>query len=148
MIIDEVGVLRQFSSSLGSQAMVVNVNYVWQGERPYVYDYRNNSILKFDFPMHIKKIVEHGAGEIIITSVHKDGSLNGFDDRMVEYLDQLNLSVPIIISGGGGNPDHYLHVLSQNLSAATGGSVFSLTEHTPQTLRQVCNIQGLPMRRG
>jgi len=148
IVIDDFGILSQFSSSLGSQAIVVNVNYLWKDGCPCVYDYRDKSILEHDFSKYLNNIIEHGAGEIIITSVEEDGKLNGFDVRMIEYLGQLNLAVPVIISGGGGNSDHYLYALSQNLSGVTGGTIFSLTEHTPQTLRKFCNIHGLLMRRG
>lgn len=148
IVIDDIQILSQISSSLGSQAVVVNVNYLWKGGLPRVYDYRHKLILKLDFFLYLKKIIDNGAGEIIITSVHEDGGLNGFDQRMIEYLNQLNLSVPIVVSGGGGNPDHYLHALSQNLSAVTGGTVFALTEHTPKTLRNFCDLGGLLMRRG
>ncbi|MDB9891211.1 HisA/HisF-related TIM barrel protein [Alphaproteobacteria bacterium] len=146
IVIDDFGILKKFSSSLGSQAVVVNINYVWQDGCPRVYDYREKSILGVDFLKYVGNIIEYGAGEIVVTSVEEDGKLNGFDIRMIKYLDQLNLAVPIIISGGGGNSDHYLYALSQNLSGVTGGTIFSLTENTPQTLRQICRLNGLPMR--
>jgi len=147
IVIDDIEILSQLSSTLGSQAVVVNINYIWKDGCPFVFDYRDKSILNVDFSMYINNVVEHGAGEIIITSVYEDGSLNGFDHKMIEYLDQLNLPVPIIISGGGANPDHYFHALSQNISAATGGTIFSLTEHTPKTLRIFCDLSGLLMRK-
>ena len=146
VIINDIRRLSEFTSSLGSQAIVVNVDYRWVGARPHVFDYRKKSILNLNFAKYIAEIMERGAGEIIFSCVEKDGSLSGFDYKMIEYLEKLNVSIPIIISGGGGNPDHFLRALGSNPSAAAGGTIFSLTEHTPQTLRKVCQLNGLPMR--
>lgn len=145
-VIDNLEIVREASVSLGSQAVVVNINYLWYEGNPYVYDFRLKTTLGLDFSKYILDIVEYGVGEIVFTSVENDGNLDGFDHRMIEYLNKLDITVPVIISGGGGNPSDYFHALSSNLSAATGGTIFALTEHTPKTLRDFCQLNDLSMR--
>lgn len=145
-VIDDVEIVGKLSMSLGSQAVVVNINYQWVEGQPRIYDHRFKSTLQLEFSEFIMEVMRQGPGEIIFTSVDKDGSLNGFDHAIIEYLNKQNISVPVIISGGGGNPPDFIRMLNENVSAATGASIFFLTEHTPETLREACQLEGISMR--
>lgn len=139
--------ISQISNTLGSQAVVVNINYVWMSGKPVIYNYLSGEYVHSDIINYLRKIIDLGVGEIILSSVVDDGSLNGFDFKIIDYLCNVGISVPIVISGGGGTPDHFVKILSHEaVSAACGGSIFVLTEHTPHTLRDHCRRNGISMR--
>ena len=58
-----------------------------------------------------KKATDHGAGEILLTSVDNEGTLKGFDDNLVREICK-NISLPVIISGGFGKPEHIVNPLN------------------------------------
>jgi len=146
LAIDNYIVITDMVKSLGSQAIVVNVNYVWFEAKPYLYDYRTSAMLNIELGEFVKKMADCGAGEIILTSVERDGMQIGFDQEILLYLDKFKVTVPILISGGSGNAAHYKKILTLNADAAIGATIFALTEHTPSSIRKECEVENIPMR--
>lgn len=139
--------ISEIASKLGEQAVVVNINYVWRDGHPVVFDYRTKLSLPFDLEEHIETLISAGVGELMLTSVDKDGSLDGFDQNMIKFLAGIDVDVPIIISGGGGEPLHFLDAYDHHVVSATASAtIFVLTENTPQTLRYYCSRHGVKIR--
>ena len=145
---DNFDLIEDIASSLGSQALVVNVNYIWSGNHPIVYDYRHAQCVSKNLFDYLYQLEAKGVGEIILTSVEKDGTLAGYDEKIIAYLKKTQYSVPIILSGGAGRPEDFKSALeSESIAGAAAGSIFSFTEHTPSTLRAFCIESGIAMRR-
>ncbi|MBU3568183.1 HisA/HisF-related TIM barrel protein [Polynucleobacter alcilacus] len=146
--IDNLSLVESISESLGAQAVVGSLNISFIDDVAFLYDYRTSSSLDIKLTDHIPKLIKAGVGEIMITSVDKDGSLSGFDLRILNLLDLIKPSVPVIIAGGGGSPEHFVEVLKHDyLMAAAGGSIFAFTENTPSTLRKFCLNSCISMKR-
>jgi cyclase len=79
----------------------------------------------------VKEIEELGAGEILITSVEKDGSMQGYDIDLIKIATD-NVRIPVIASGGAGNYFHmYEAIALAHASAVAASSMFHFTEQTP-----------------
>jgi len=141
-------IVEALASTLGAQAVVVKVDYVWHEGRPRIFDYRDKSLRNTDFMSYLQQIMQAGCGELILSAVANDGTLGGFDTQILAYLDGHSLTVPLILSGGGGCPsDFALAFATEAVSGLSASSIFAFSEHTPKTIRAFCSQKGIPMRR-
>lgn len=87
-----------------------------------------------------------GSGEILLTSMDMDGVKEGFDlDLTREFSERLD--VPIIASGGAGNPQHIVDAFKiGKADAALAASIFHYNEYPIQVVKEECKKQGVPMR--
>lgn len=87
-----------------------------------------------------------GAGEIIITSIERDGTMAGYDLALIESVVSA-VSIPVIASGGAGNYQHLVEAVTQaGASAVAAASMFHFTEQTPAVAKAVLAEAGLPVR--
>ena len=148
LCINNIELIREMSSSLGAQAIVINVTYVWQDDVPYIYHHQKKMKTDIEVLDFINNIIRFEIGEMILTSVDNDGMLNGFDEKIIDYIKGTKINVPIVLSGGSGNANHYINIFMQHsVSALAGGSIFAITENTPKTLREICGSNGISGRK-
>jgi imidazole glycerol-phosphate synthase subunit HisF len=89
---------------------------------------------------------EHGAGEILLTSMDRDGTKDGFDLELTRAVSQA-VTVPLIASGGAGTADHFADALIDGAAdAALAASVFHFGEMRIGEVKDLCRSRGLPMR--
>ncbi|HEY6969234.1 MAG TPA: imidazole glycerol phosphate synthase subunit HisF [Candidatus Angelobacter sp.] len=87
-----------------------------------------------------------GAGEILLTSMDRDGTAAGFDCELTAAVAS-TVSIPVIASGGAGNPQHFVEVFSAGKAdAALAASIFHFGTHAVAELKQVLLDAGVPMR--
>lgn len=89
---------------------------------------------------------ELGAGEILITSIERDGTMQGYDIELIARVAK-EVKIPVIASGGAGNPFHMLQAIQHGASAVAAASIFHFTEQTPAEVRNFLFSQGIPVRR-
>ena len=83
-----------------------------------------------------QKVLEYGAGEILINNIDNDGSLLGFDIDLMK-LAQNNFDCPIIALGGAGNWNYFSDLfIKTNISAACTQNIFHFTEHSIISLKE------------
>ena len=93
------------------------------------------------------KCQELGAGEILLTSMDGDGTKEGYDIALNKAINDA-IDIPVIASGGGGNPAHILDVFQKtDVSAALAASIFHFTELTPKTIRNYLASKGISVRK-
>lgn len=93
-----------------------------------------------------KMATELGSGEILLTSMDRDGTKNGFDIELTNLF-STRLDVPIIASGGAGGPDHFIEVFKDgNADAALAASIFHFNEYPIDHVKEVCQNANIPMR--
>ena len=81
-------------------------------------------------------------------NVERDGTMKGLDIDIYKKLNNLELTVPILIAGGASSPDDFAKALSNdNIQGVVGGSIFSLSQYTPKTIRSFCEKKGINMSR-
>ncbi|MFX1446415.1 MAG: imidazole glycerol phosphate synthase subunit HisF [Promethearchaeota archaeon] len=87
-----------------------------------------------------------GSGEILLTSMDKDGTRDGYDLELTRTFSE-RLDVPIIASGGAGDPNHIIDVFKiGKADAALAASIFHYNEYPIPLIKEVCNKAGILMR--
>jgi cyclase len=123
----------------GSQAVVVAIDATLEGDRFGVY-VRSGST-----PTG-REAADRGAGEILLTSIDKDGTRSGFDLPMTAAVSRA-VSIPVIASGGAGTFEHFVDVFTEGCAdAALAASVFHFSEHAVSELKAHLDAQGIPVR--
>lgn len=90
---------------------------------------------------------DRGAGEILITSIERDGTMQGYDLPLIEHV-VAAVDIPVIASGGAGNYEHMVAAVTQaGASAVAAASMFHYTEQTPAGAKAVLAAAGVPVRR-
>ena len=92
------------------------------------------------------ELERRGAGEILITSVDRDGTMQGYDLELIQRITSL-VRIPVIASGGAGNYQHLFEALAiGSASAVAAASIFHFTEQTPLEAKHYLAARGLPVR--
>ena len=93
-----------------------------------------------------KTMEERGAGEILLTSMDKDGVKDGYDIKLLKTVTQL-VSIPVIASGGAGKVEHFLEAVRDGgASALLAASVFHFNEIAISEVKEFLNKSNVPMR--
>ena len=93
-----------------------------------------------------KTMEESGAGELLLTSMDKDGVKDGYDINLLKTITQI-VSIPVIASGGAGKAEHFLEAVRDGgASALLAASVFHFHEITIAELKEFLNNSNVPMR--
>lgn len=92
-----------------------------------------------------KEVENRGAGEILLTSMDKDGTKNGYDLMLTKNI-SLSLNIPIIASGGAGNMEHIKDVFEIGADAALAASIFHFGEIKIPELKKYLQQNGVEVR--
>jgi cyclase len=131
----------------GSQCIVVSIDYRRDGTRCGVYTHGGSRNTRQDVRRHAEHVADLGAGEILLTSIDRDGTMSGYDlDLIAEVADAV--SVPVIASGGAGTLQHLSDAVSKaHASAVSVGSLFHFTDQSPIKARAFMRVSGLNVRK-
>ena len=119
-----INIVSIIAKKFGSQSVVASID-VKKENTEYVV-YFNNGKIKSDLKLteYLKIFENEGAGEIILTSIDKEGSRSGFDIKLYELVKNL-VNIPIIAHGGASNLISFEELFNKTfISAAAGGSSF------------------------
>lgn len=93
-----------------------------------------------------KKVEKLGAGEILLTSIDRDGTKNGYDIELTQVIVN-SVNIPVIASGGCGKPEHMVEVFKKsNVEAALAASIFHYEEHSINKVKQFLTKSDIPVR--
>ena len=93
-----------------------------------------------------KKVERLGAGEILLTSMDKDGTKEGYDIKLTKIVSE-NVNIPIIASGGAGKPEHLYEVLIEGKAdAALAASIFHKKEYSIVKVKEFLKQRGVEIR--
>ena len=94
-----------------------------------------------------REVEDRGAGEILLTSMDRDGTKDGYDIPVTRAISDA-VSIPVIASGGAGEPAHFYEALTEGgASAALAASLFHFRELTVAQVKEYLRERGLPIRR-
>jgi len=142
------GLIKELSGEFGSQCIVVAIDTMKEEDGEW-YVYLNGGRTKTNNKCidWAKKVVDLGAGEILLTSMNHDGTKNGFALDITGQLSQA-LPVPVIASGGGGNARHFEDVFKiAGADAALAASIFHFGEVKIPELKDYLHSVNIPVRR-
>ncbi len=143
--------VAEAAAKFGSQCIVVAIDAKCvsaEGEpkRWEIFTHGGRKPTGLDAVEWAKKMVEYGAGEILLTSMDRDGTKNGFDLDVTSAISDA-VHVPIIASGGVGNLQHLADgVLKGKADAVLAASIFHFGEYSIQEAKQYMAAQGIEMR--
>jgi len=139
-------VVVESSKKFGSQCIVVAIDAKRNGDKWDVYTHggRNNSGL--DALEFAKKMEDSGAGELLVTSMDRDGTQIGYDIKLMKKISSI-VNIPLIASGGVGNLDHMVEGIKDgNASAVLAASIFHYGKHSVIEAKEYLNSKGVPVR--
>jgi cyclase len=93
-----------------------------------------------------REATDRGAGEILLTSIDRDGTKGGFDCEMIAAVSDA-VNIPVIASGGAGTFEHFAEVFATgHADAALAASIFHFNEHSVSELKRFLQARGVPVR--
>ena len=144
--VKDSNVVLESSKKFGSQCIVVAIDAKKNGDKWEVYTHggRNNSGL--DALEFSKKMEDSGAGELLVTSMDRDGTQIGYDIDLMKKISSM-VNIPTIASGGVGNLDHLAEGIKEgNASAVLAASIFHYGKHSVIEAKEYLNSKGIPVR--
>lgn len=94
---------------------------------------------------HARMAEDKGAGEILLTSMDRDGGKNGFDLDLIRQVVGA-VSIPVIVCGGVGHPRHFSEAMQYSVSAVAAANFFHYTEHSAITAKRYLEEKGIQLR--
>ncbi len=91
------------------------------------------------------EVEDRGAGEILLTSMDKDGTKDGYDVELVRAVSE-KVKIPVIASGGAGRLEHFLDAIRAGADAVLAASLFHFREVTVQQVKDFLSQNGVPVR--
>ncbi len=88
---------------------------------------------------------QRGAGEILLTSIIRDGTMTGYDLESIRSITGA-VSIPVVANGGAGSPEHMGEAIKAGAHAVAASSLFLFTETTPADCKTYLSSQGIPVR--
>lgn len=145
--LDDPRLITRIADRYGSQAVIVAID-AKNRDRHDFYVFRKSATEASgrEAVAWAREACERGAGEILLTSIDRDGTRSGFDLDLTSSVSRA-VPIPVIASGGAGEPRHFLDVFTAGAAdAALAASVFHFSEHAVADLKTFLAGAGVPMR--
>jgi imidazole glycerol-phosphate synthase subunit HisF len=140
------GIITTIARRFGSQAVVVAVDAARQGNGFAVFARSAQEDAGRDAVEWAREAESRGAGEILLTSIDRDGTREGFDCELTAAVSDA-VSIPVIASGGAGSFDHFTDVFTRGRAdAALAASIFHYRESAVRDLKRHLAGGGIPVR--
>ncbi|MGZ4995448.1 MAG: imidazole glycerol phosphate synthase subunit HisF [Methylobacter sp.] len=143
--------VRDAAERFGSQCIVVaidakKVSHAGEANRWEIFTHGGRKPTGIDAVAWAKKMVDYGAGEILLTSMDRDGTREGFDLLLTRAISEA-VTVPVIASGGVGNLDHLAEgIIEGKADAVLAASIFHFAEYTIEQAKQHLASRGIEVR--
>ena len=138
--------VREAAETFGSQCIVVAIDAKRAGEGWEVFTHGGRKPTGIDACEWAEKMAAYGAGEILLTSMDRDGTKEGYDLELTRTISD-RVRVPVIASGGVGNLEHiYEGLTTGRASAALAASIFHYREYTISECKSYLHQRGIPIR--
>jgi len=138
--------ITALSDRYGSQAVVVAIDAKWENGRAVVHARSGRTRTDRDASDWAREAERRGAGEILLTSIDRDGTKSGFDCALTAAVSSA-VSIPVIASGGAGGLEDFVDVFTTGRAdAALAASIFHYEETSVRALKQHLQLHGIPVR--
>ena len=138
-------VVEESSKKFGSQCIVVAIDAKKNGENWEIFTHGGRNSTGIDAIQFANKMEESGAGELLVTSMDKDGTQSGYDIGLMKKISS-NVNIPVIASGGVGTLDHLAEGISAGASAVLAASIFHYGTFSIQEAKQYLASKDIPVR--
>jgi cyclase len=142
----EPALISRLAERYGSQAVIIAIDAKRAGDGFAVYARSGRDAAGREAVEWAQEAADRGAGEILLTSIDRDGTRAGFDCDLTAAV-SAQVSIPVIASGGAGSFDHFHDVFTfGRADAALAASIFHYAEHAVSDLKAYLNDRGVPVR--
>ena len=139
-------VVLESSKKFGSQCIVVAIDAKKNNDKWEIYTHGGRNNTGIDAIEFAKKMEDSGAGELLVTSMDRDGTQKGYDIELI-YNISSKINIPIIASGGVGNLDHLVDGIKiGNASAVLAASIFHYGAYSIMQAKEYLDLKGIPVR--
>jgi len=147
-VIRDPDLITRLAARYGSQAVIVAIDAKQHDGGWMVYARSGTAAAQQQAAEWAKQAEARGAGEILLTSIDRDGTRSGFDCELTAAVSGA-VSIPVIASGGAGTFEHFKDVFTiGRADAALAASIFHFSEHAVADLKAYLREAGLPVRLG
>jgi cyclase len=144
--VEDPGLIARCADAFGAQAVVVAIDAKQAGGRWEVFTYGGRKATGLDVVDYAVQAVARGAGEILLTSMDRDGAKTGYDVALLAAVSSA-VGVPVIASGGAGNAAHMVEaVQGGGADAVLAASIFHFGELSIGEVKQAMAAAGVPVR--
>ena len=144
--LSDPSLITKLASKYGSQAAIVAIDAKWVDGKAVVYARSGQSGTEREAVEWAKEAADRGAGEILLTSIDRDGTKSGFDCELTAAVSRA-VPIPVIASGGAGSLEHFAQVFAEGCAdAALAASIFHFSEHAVRDLKSMLHDRGIPVR--
>ena len=137
--------ILQASQRFGAQAVVVSIDTVRYGDNWRVTTHCAARERDADAVRHAVHMAELGAGELLLNSVDRDGTMKGYDLDFIRRVTE-SVDIPVIACGGCGSYEHMLEAIEAGASAVAAGAFFQWTDATPKAAAHWLSSKGVETR--
>jgi len=138
--------VMESSKKFGSQCIVVAIDAKQIGNKWEVFTHGGRNNTRIDALDFAKKMEDSGAGELLVTSMDRDGTQVGYDIELISKISS-NVNIPLIASGGVGNLDHLVDGINLgNASAVLAASIFHYGKYSIKEAKEYLDSKGIPVR--
>ena len=138
--------IREASETFGAQCIVVAIDVKQTGDHYHIFTHGGRKDTGIDAIAWAQQMAEYGAGELLVTSMDRDGTGEGFDLTMTRMIAD-NVSIPVIASGGVGRMEHFAEgFLEGHASGLLAASVFHFGTYGIGQVKEALQQAGVPVR--
>lgn len=138
--VDRPELIGEIAQKFGQQAVVVAIDTKFENDKWKVLTHGGSTITRLNIVDWAKKIEALGAGEILLTSMNKDGTKSGFSIDITKQVADA-VSIPVIASGGAGNKKHFKEVFENTkVTGALAASIFHFGEVSIPQLKKYLDM--------
>lgn len=138
-------IITKGAKKFGSQFVTVAVDAKKIDDKWKVFIHGGRKDTGLDLIKWIKEVEQRGAGEILLTSMDRDGTRKGYDLDMLDAVSN-EINIPLIASGGAGKPVHLKEVLEKDLAdAVLAASIFHEKDYSIKEVKEYLKIDGIPV---
>ena len=139
-------VVLESSKKFGSQCIVIAIDAKKKGKNWEIFTHGGRNSTGIDAIEYSKKMEECGAGELLVTSMDRDGTQVGYDIELMSKISS-KVNIPVIASGGVGSLDHLVDGIKLGkASAVLAASIFHYGKHSIKEAKEYLDLKGIPVR--
>ena len=144
--VNDKKVVIDSSKKFGSQCIVVAIDAKKNGDVWEIYTHGGRNKTGIDATKFAKEMEKSGAGELLVTSMDRDGTQVGYDTDLMSKISSA-VNIPVIASGGVGTLDHLVDGIKLgNASAVLAASIFHYGKYSVKQAKEYLDSKGIPVR--
>jgi cyclase len=144
--VEQPGFVREAAARFGDQCIVVGLDYQRMPDgRNRLFTHGGTQVTDLDPVDQALRMQDQHAGEILLCSIDRDGTMSGYDLELIHLLGE-RLDIPLIASSGAGTLQHCRDALEAGASAITISSMFLFSDHSPIKVRTYLASNGVSVR--